>query len=470
MEFRIIIPVAMTLLLALAGFADPTPPVPHYQETPLPPAVTLPAPAQQLADVPNRPLTVVEAAQIALRHQPSLQSAAVGIATAKAQLQQVRAALGPNLNAGVGSTSMLISNSSNGTSGTGGTGGGNSQGGYQLSATVNQLLFDFNHTRDLVRQSIAQEQSSQAALTMAQSDLVFQTKQAFYNYAKDLQLMKVNEANVKDSQGHLGFAKAKYDDKLGLLSDVINAETAVSSAIFNLNLAQNIASLARVNLAQLMGIDPRTPIQVADSLEPAIGTDDLNALVGKALGQRPEILQAQSNLNATQYALRAARCGNAPTIAGSLGWNQRGQALSMNASNALTLGVNISWSAYDSGLVKGRADQAKANIDNAHAQLMTTQQSVISDVSQSYLNLMTALQRISSANDEVTNAQQAFKLVEGRFTAGVGVFLDVLDAETALTTALTNQVNANTTVQLSRAAFAHALFEDSVVRQLPKTN
>jgi len=34
-------------------------------------------------------------------------------------------------------------------------------------------------------------------------------------------------------------------------------------------------------------------------------------------------------------------------------------------------------------------------------------------------------------------------LVEGRLTAGVGVSLDMQDAETALTTALTNQVFAN---------------------------
>jgi outer membrane protein len=138
----------------------------------------------------------------------------------------------------------------------------------------------------------------------------------------------------------------------------------------------------------------------------------------------------------------------------------------MSADQTLGLGVSISWSPYDSGLSKGRVDQAKANIVIAQAQLSTAKQTVISDVSQAYLNLMTAMQRVTTAQAEVTNAQEALKLAEGRFKAGVGVFLDVLDDENALTTALTNQVNANTTVQLSRAAFAHAVYEDLIVRSL----
>jgi outer membrane protein TolC len=255
-----------------------------------------------------------------------------------------------------------------------------------------------------------------------------------------------------------------------LLSDVVSAETAVSAAIFNLNLARNTASLAQVALAQLMGIDPRTPIQVADSLEPEYPVDDVAALVNKAFTQRPEIKEAQANVSSLRFALSAAKSGNAVSFSGVLGWDQHGLALPMAADRTLGLGINVSWSAYDSGLTKGRVEQAQANIVTAQAQLTTAQQSVISDVSQAYLNLMTAQQRVLTSNDEVKNAQEALKLAEGRFTSGVGVFLDVLDDENALTTALTNQVNANTTVQLSRAAFSHALFEDLIVRQLPAAN
>ncbi len=70
---------------------------------------------------------------------------------------------------------------------------------------------------------------------------------------------------MRDQRQHLAEAKARQKAGVGLPSDTVRAETAVSDAIFSLNLAQNTASVSRVNLALLMGIDPRTPILAATS-------------------------------------------------------------------------------------------------------------------------------------------------------------------------------------------------------------
>ena len=459
MQFRHSIVVVLTLLLAVAGMADPTPPIqPQIQETPLPPAVTLPAPPQQrLSDVPNRPLTALEAAEIALRHQPALLSAAAAVEAAMAAVQQAKSHLGPSVVLNAGYTAVPVANGS----------AAGSSAGFQFGATVDQLLYDFNHTRDLVRQSFAVQQSAQATLTQSQSDVVYQTKQAFYTYAEDLALIKVNAENVQNSQNHLALSQAQVAAGTGLPSDVVTAQTAVANAIFNLNLAQNTASIAKVSLAVLMGIDPRTPILPADSVEHELSTADLNAQVAQALIQRPEVLAAQATLQSTLYALGAAKSSNAPTIGAFAGWDSHGLAVTMGAEQSLGIGITLSWTPYNSGLTKGQINQAKANIVTAQAQLTSTQQSVISDVSQAYLNLMTAQQRVTTADAEVKNAQEALDMATGRFKAGIGVFLDVLDDESALTTALTDQVNAQTGVQLSRAAFAHALYEDQLAPPVP---
>ena len=72
----------------------------------------------------------------------------------------------------------------------------------------------------------------------------------------------------------------------GLPSDLVAAQTALADAILNLTLAQNTAVTSRVVLAQAMGIDPRTPIQPADSAEPEIDICDMNDLVTRALHRR----------------------------------------------------------------------------------------------------------------------------------------------------------------------------------------
>ncbi len=435
-------------LLAVRGWADPTPPVmPRVVETPLPPPVTLPAPDTLPADLPNTPLTATEAAQIALRHQPSLTVARQAVTTAQARLQQTQAGLQPTVGLSSGFTDVPISPARAGSE------------GFAVNATLRKLLYDYNHTRDLVRQATAQTQVSQANLTRAQSDLVFQVKQAYYNYAQALRLVEVQAANVRNRQDHLAQARARVTAGLGLPIDVVRAETAVADAILNLTLARNTAAVNRVVLAQLMGLDPRTPLVTGEADEPAPRADDVNALLQTALAQRPEIRQAQATLQASGFAVTAAKSGNAPVVVGSVGYGVQDTTFPPTR-DTLTLGIAVQWSAFDAGLTKGRVTEAQANQATAQAQLDIAVLTVTSDVAQAYINVKSAEQRVVTAAAQVTNAQDAVRLAQGRYNAGLGVFLDVLDAQAALVTASTNQVNAQSALNQARAALAHALNSD----------
>jgi outer membrane protein len=442
-----------------------TPPVaPHIQETPLPPPVVLPPPpAPAPPDVPNRPLSADEAALIALHHQPTVTVAGAQIEAARGRTQQVRSGLRPTLavSAGYSHVESIATESTGSTSPTGGGtvttgGGGVTVAGYQAAGTVRQLLFDFNHTRDLVRQSAALERAAAANLTRVQSDLVLQVKQAFYTYVQDQALVTVNEANVRDQQAHLALAQARLRSGLGLPSDVVRAETAVANAILNLNVARNNASVSQVTLALLLGIDPRTPLQTAGTNEPAVSTDDVNALVQTALTQRPDIREFQENLRSTEYGVSAAKTTSTPAVVGSVSASTRG-ANFPPGNDFLTIGVNVVWDPFDGGLTAGRVREARANRLSAQAQLTGTQLAVTSDVSQAYLNLRTAEQRVITADAEVADAQESVRLAEGRYRAGVGTFIDVTDAQAALLTAQTNRVNAQSAVDQARAAVAHAI-------------
>ena len=107
---------------------------------------------------------------------------------------------------------------------------------------------------------------------------------------------------------------------------MVRAETAVADAILNLTVARNNASVAQVNLALFLGIDPRTPIQTSAAGEPAISTNDVDALVRTALTRRPDIREFQENLRATEHAVSAAkdRAGGATVLGisstGSFRW------------------------------------------------------------------------------------------------------------------------------------------------------
>jgi outer membrane protein len=447
-------------LATTPAVAQQTPPVaPKLQETPLPPPIELPLPPGPTLLALNRPLSAEDAAQIALRNQPDLVAVRSGIAAAQGRTQQARAGLLPSVGVGAGytRTESLSSPGGGGGGGVGGAVGGTfvSASGYQGSVNLRQLLFDFGRARDLTRQARAGERAASANFQRAQEETVLAVKQAFYAYVQNVRLAEVNESNVRNQQAHLALAQARLQSGLGLPSDVVRAQTAVAEAILGLTLARNNAAVSRVTLAQWMGIDPRTPLRTAEASEPAPNIADIHGMVAEALKRRPEVLEAQANLQAAEHGLRVARQTNAPSVAANLGVTARGSDFPPRNS-FLSIGASIQWNPFDAGLTAGRMKEAKAVVEAAHAQIRSVQIAVTAEVSEAYLNLRTAEQRLTTAEAAVVNAEESVRLTEGRYRAGIGTFLEVTDAQAALLTARTSRVNAQTEIALARAALSRA--------------
>ena len=61
---------------------------------------------------------------------------------------------------------------------------------------------------------------------------------------------------------------------------------------------------------------------------------------------------------------------------------------------------------------------------------------------QAYLNMREAEQRFTSTGDAVRQAEEDYRIASERYRAGEGILLDILDAQTALTTARQNALSA----------------------------
>jgi outer membrane protein TolC len=466
---------------------DPRLPPPKVQETNVLPNVTVPpAPAGSVTgDISVHPITADDAARIALRLQPNISIAQGGITVQKGRTRQIKSGLMPQVTLVGGYTYVqniaqpgsgpAIGNSA-GTTGTGGTGSTGTGGsgkttteissptggeivisqGALLEATLHQLIYDFNHTVNLVRQSVELEKAATQNLTRVQSDTVLDVKQAFYQYVQNLKQVQVEEQDVANRQAQLDLAQARYNVGLGVQSDIISAQTAKAEAIESLSQAQVNAEQAHFNLAILIGIDPRTPIVPANTSEPPNPSNDVNVLTQQALTHRPEVVQARYNLRSTQYGVSAARSTNAPNVSGTASTVSSGDEFYPQDTN-LTIGLSVTWNILDGGLTRGLVEEARGNVTVAQAQLYTAQQTVRSDVANAYVNLRAAEQRVAVAQADVANAQQGVQIATGRYSTGLGLFLDIINAQAFLVTANTNLVTVLSAVDQYRVALEHSV-------------
>ena len=185
-----------------------------------------------------------------------------------------------------------------------------------------------------------------------------------------------------------------------------------------------------------MVVDPNWP--QPQSNEPP----DLAALVSDARKHRPEIVALDKQIIAAQESLIAAKDERHPTLSGTAAVSYIPQTGNWSPQPSWTAGLTLSWLVWDGG--KSYADQhvAHANELNAVAQRDELLLTLTSALESARAQIETNRAAVQAANEGVTAARAELHLAEERYKQGLGSQIELADAQTAVTTAEGNLVNA----------------------------
>ncbi len=432
--------------MAVVGFGQQTPPIkPQTPDVKVPAPVTIP-PAQDI-EVGAKPLGLDEAVAIALKRQGDVAIAAAGVQVAEGQTQAARSALLPQLSANAAFTNQRV------FEGTAQVGSNR----FSSGVTASQLLFDFGKTRDQVRQFQQLEAAAKATLTNTEQEVAYQTRVAYFNFSQNQENVRISEENLANRQRQFAEAEARVDSGLGSPGDFVRAKTSLADAVIALESARNTALDSQILLAEQLGIDPRTPITpVSGAAVSAAPTEELNELVTTGLNRRADVVAAQRRVAAASLGVSVARLSNAPrvTLTGSV--SARG-ADDPFESQSGAIGLNLTWLFGDSGLTAGNTKAAKGQETIARTQLVDLSKQVISEISRALVDLKTARQRLETSQAQLANAAELVRISEGRYSGGLGTFLEVTDAQSSLFAAQRNVAQASADVQRAQAALNRAI-------------
>jgi outer membrane protein TolC len=278
-----------------------------------------------------------------------------------------------------------------------------------------------------------------------------QVRSAFYDLLQNLANVTTSEQDVATRQRELDQANARMNNGLGAPADVLQAKTNLADSAVALSTARSAALDAQVALAQLMGINPRTPIVPASASELLLRDEaSIEQLVTDAMNDRPDIKAAKEQVNAAVFSVAAARKGNLPRVdvAGALTGKGPNDPFTTEAA---AYGVTVTWLFGDGGSTAGLVKEAKGNEEAARQTLISVTNQAIADVSQAFVDLQSAIQRFDLAQVGEANATELVRVDEGRYAGGIGQFLDVTTAQTALVAARRNVAQAQGDVQRARA-------------------
>ena len=270
--------------------------------------------------------------------------------------------------------------------------------------------------------------------------------------------MTAAQESEKASRESLSAAEVRYKVGSGTPADRLLAQTAWSQATLNRIRTEGVLKITFGTLANVMGLDANQPLKLVDipATNPEASFErDIDALIVEARQRRPDLMAAEARVKASQANIDYTLASGLPTLSVGAGpsWLDTGNITSNSSSIGLTLTLPL-FSGFSTSY-QVRSAQANAEVSEAQRDSLSLQ--IALDVWNAYQSLITATQTIRTTIDLLASAEQSERVALGRYKAGVGSILDVLNAQSALASARLQRIQALLDWHVSRASLAKAV-------------
>ena len=327
-----------------------------------------------------------------------------------------------------------------------------------IDATLSYLLYDFGlraanleNARQLLAAAIATQDSTVQTVFL-------DTVRAFYQAQAAIAALDAALESERAAKESFAAAEARYIAGGATPADKLQARTAYSQASLNRITADGSLKNAQGALANMVGLDANRNVFLAAAdtgMMPDDFEGDINALIEEARRRRPDLQAAAAQVRAAEASADAARSADRPSI--TLNASSGQNSSTGTSSRSSLVGINLSAPIFSGYVPTYRIRAAEAQVDAKNIQMERLRLQVALDVWAAYQNLITATQSLRSTADLLDSAEQSARVALGRYKAGVGSILDVLNAQSALASARQQRIQSTFNWNINRAALAQAM-------------
>lgn len=411
---------------------------------PPPAAPVLPAPAQPapapaappsqpaipavpaVPTTPPRELTLANAIITALQNNYQIRQAAISVVVQQATLRQAQAQTALTLSS-VGPTftyNSLAGGSFAAQLGQTTSGFPNTTWTYGLQ--LRYPLYTGRALEDQIAIAEANLAAQQASFAATAQQVVFTVSQAYYQVQAAQASVDTAQRAVDASQENVRVTQAQVQVGTSPQFNLLQAQVQLASSQQTLTAARTTESQAYQNLAAALVLPLTTTFGRAVTPPLPEVPQDVNALIQRALQNRPEIAQVLATERAAQAAIDLAASGLRPNVTVTGGPQVTTSDPTVRDTVNFTATISVTLAILDGGLTQAKIDQARAQLQQAQTSELQTRQQVELDVRNAYLALGNAAESLRSALAGQTSAREALRIANVRFQAGVGTQLEVV--------------------------------------------
>ena len=437
--------ICTTILLSGSGctmapmYARPDAPIPNTYpaaETVTGESAPLPGWKDFFQDAPMR--RVIE---LALENNRDLRVSMLNIEKTRAQYRIQRADLLPTINA-TGSGSNQHSPADLSSTGMKGV-------SRQYSASLGFSAFEldlFGRIRSLTEQALETYYSVEEEARSAQLSLVAETAAMYLQLVADREVYDLTLATAENRRKTHDLIVQKFEAGVASDLDVSQARTILEEAMVSLASAATQVGQDENYLVLLMGCPLPEHLPKVRSLAHVQSMADLpEGLPSSLLERRPDIRAAEHVLKGSNANIGAARANFFPTISLTAAFGKASSDynnLFDAGSKAWSFMPQISLPIFDMGRNMAQLDVAETERDIAVARYEKAIQTAFREVGDSLVQRSNIGSQLAAQEALVAATGRSVEHANTRYGAGVGNFIDLLDAERSLYSARSGLIAA----------------------------
>ena len=341
--------------------------------------------------------------------------------------------------------------------------------------TLEYLLFDFGKREAKVDAATAQKLAAGANFIQANQEVAFRVASGYYKLLTAQERLQAAQETLKTAQTTQDAAEHQLDNGRATLPDVLNARAETSQAVFDLESADGDERIARVALAEVIGVEPSPNIAIDAQKSaplPESLTLSIDALIDRALSDRPDLIAQAAAIRAADDAVRAAKAEYRPKIvlSGSAAqtsvWPTADYGeLGAASQPTWSASLEVQWRIFDGGARKNELSIAESKRREAQDEMTEKHDQATREVWTAYIAFRTALRKQEAAVSLLESANTSYSASLDAYKYGVKNLIDVVTAEKQLAQARLSSVSARS--QLLLEAVNLEFVTGNLLRSLP---
>lgn len=440
---------AFIALLALGGCSRPSSTNP-YRPVAMPRSAAAAQPTiQPGVGRPEGPLTLKEAIEIALAHNPDVAAADWDYEAAQRRHDYAQGARLPRFSA-VGSYMHHLDEQRLLPVRQPGDPAILSQDIVSGDLVLTMPIFTGGRLVNQIQVAELLEQAAGHRLARNREELAFNVSSVFCSILAQRQVIESLEFSAQTLEQHLDRVDALVAVEKAAKVDRLRTEVRLADVRQRLVRDRNVMAIQHRTLASLLGSeDHDETLSVRGELELTRDTSvpDFETALATAWSSRTDYLAAQSALEAQSRVVEAARAGRAPVVflQGSYGgrWAAGSPTGTGNELDDVgRIGVGAEIPIFEGGQINAQVQEQRAALAAARERLRKLELQIRLDIQTSLLNVRSSLERIAALQTSVEQARESLRIEREKYDLSKGAIIDVLDAQASLLDAQTNYYRA----------------------------